>query len=123
MAPALEAVYEYYRVFSTLDLAAIAECFCEPCMSVSAAGVITAPNRTELIAAFTPMIEGLKTRGYGRSEFAEAEVTPLGQGAALVRGVAIRYLASGPELERVPIAYLMHRTEAGWKIASMVFPS
>jgi hypothetical protein len=40
--------------------------------------------------------------------------------AALARGVAVRYAAAGPEIERLQINYLMHRSEAGWKIAMIV---
>ena len=62
----------------------------------------------------------LKAKGYGRSEFAEPQAAMLSETAALVRGVAVRYAAAGPELERIPISYLMHRTSAGWKIAVLV---
>ncbi len=76
-----------------------------------------------LASAFAPVIEGLKAKGYGRSEFVEPQVTMLSETAALVQGVAVRYTAAGPELERIQISYLMHRTEAGWKIAMLVLAS
>ena len=62
----------------------------------------------------------MKTRGYGRSEFVEPTVTRFGETDALVRGVAVRYTAAGSELERIPLSYVMHRTETGWKIAVLV---
>ena len=123
MQSALEAIHEYYKVFSTLDLTAIASYFCEPCMSISPQGVFSAANRTVLTNALTPVIEGLKAKGYGRSEYIEPQVTILTETAALVRGVAVRYAATGQEIERLQISYLMHRSEAGWKIAMMVLPS
>jgi hypothetical protein len=73
-----------------------------------------------LANAFAPVIEGLKAKRYGRSEFVEPQVTMLTETAALVRGVAVRYAATGPEIERIQISYLMHRSETGWKIAMMV---
>jgi ketosteroid isomerase-like protein len=120
MQSVLEAIHEYYKVFSTLDLSAIASCYCEPCMSISPQGVFSGANRAVLANAFAPVIEGLKAKGYGRSEFVEPQVTMLTETAALVRGVAVRYAAAGPEIERLQISYLMHRSEAGWKIAIMV---
>lgn len=120
MQSALEAIHEYYNVFSTLDLSAITSCYCEPCMSISPQGLFSAANRAALVNAFAPVIEGLKAKGYGRSEFVEPQVTMLTETAALVRGVAVRYAAAGPEIERLQISYLMHRSQAGWKIAMMV---
>lgn len=123
MQSALEVVHEYYGVFSTLDVSAIACYFCEPCMSIGPQGVFSAASRVDLANAFVPLVEGLKAKGYKRSEFAEPEVTMLGETVALVRGVAVRYGAAKPEIERVRISYLMHRTDAGWKIAVMVLAS
>jgi len=74
MQSVLEAIHEYYNVFSTLDLSAIASCYCEPCMSISPQGVFSAANR---------------------AIFVEPQVTMLTETAALVRGVALRYAAAG----------------------------
>ena len=123
MQSALEGIHVYYKVFSTLDLNAIVSCFSEPCISIGPQGMFSAANRVALAQAFAPMIEGLKAKGYRRSEFIEPEVTMLGETAALVRGLAVRYAAAGTELERIPISYLTHRSETGWKIAMMVFES
>jgi hypothetical protein len=120
MQTALEAVHEYYKVFSTLDVSAIVSCYGEPCMTIAPAGVLAAADRAALADSLAPLIEALKAKGYGRSEFVEPRVTMLGETSALVRGVAVRYTAAGPEMERVPLAYLMHRSEAGWKIAVLV---
>ena len=81
MQSPLEALYEYYKTFSTLDLNAIVLHFSEPCMSISPQGVFSAGNRTELAHAFGPLVDGLKAKGYGRSEFVEAQVTTLGETA------------------------------------------
>lgn len=57
MQSPLEALYEYYKTFSTLDLNAIVLHFSEPRMSISPQGVFSAGNRTELTHAFGPMRE------------------------------------------------------------------
>ena len=123
MQSPMEALFEYYRTFSTLDLNAIVLHFSEPCMSISPQGVFSADNRVELANAFGPLVDGLQEKGYGRSEFVEAEATTLSGTAALVRGVAVRYKLDQSELERVPISYLMHRASDGWKIVTMVLPN
>jgi ketosteroid isomerase-like protein len=53
MQSALEAIHEYYKAFSTLDLSAIASYYCEPSMTVAPQGVLSAENhaasRTRLL--------------------------------------------------------------------------
>lgn len=122
MQSPLEALYDYYKTFSALDLNAIVQHFSEPCISTSSHGVFSADNRRGLANAFGPLVEGLKEKSYERSEFVEAEVITLSETAALVRGVAVRYKLDGSELERVPISYLMHRSAHGWTIATIVLP-
>lgn len=116
----LETVHEYYAAFSTLDMNAIASHFSEPTMTISPQGVASAANQAAVALFMGPLIEGLRKKGYGRSEFAEARLTMLGESDALVQGIAVRYTAAGAEMERVPLAYLMHRSEAGWKIAVLL---
>ena len=120
MQPVLEAIHEYYKAFSTLDLTAITSHFCEPSLTVASQGVLSSATRAALADSLAPLVSALKAKGYGRSEFVDGHVTPLGERDALVRGVAVRYTAAGPELERVPLSYLMHRGDAGWKIAVLV---
>jgi hypothetical protein len=123
MASALETIHEYYKAFSTLELGAIVPYFSEPSMTVAAQGVFPAATHATLAQSLAPIIDTLRSKGYGRSEYADAQVTALGDRDALVRGVAVRYTAAGRELERVAISYLMHRTDAGWKIAVLVAES
>jgi len=82
----------------------------------------TRPERNGL-GLMSRLIDGLRAKGYGRSEFVQPVVTSLGETVALVRGVAVRYATTGSEMERVPLAYLMRRSEAGWKIAVLVAES
>jgi ketosteroid isomerase-like protein len=120
MQTPLEAIHEYYAAFSTLDVSAIVSYYAEPSMTLSTQGAFSAPNRAALAGFLAPLLDGLRAKGYGRSEFVQAHVSALGGADALVRGVAVRYTRSGSEMERVPLAYLMHRTDAGWKIAALV---
>jgi hypothetical protein len=120
MPTALEAVHEYYATFSTLDLRAILSCYGEPCLIISPQAVVSAPNHAALTEFLTPFIDAMRAKGYGRSEFVQPHVTTLGESDALVQGVAVRYTAAGSEMERITFAYLMHRSDGGWKIATLV---
>ena len=123
MQTALEAVYAYYAAFSTLNPSAFTSFFCEPFTSISPRGIFSVENRTALASALAPTIDGLKAKGYGRSEFIHPQITVLNEAVELVQGVAMRYTAAGQTIESVQISYLMHRVETGWKIAVMVLPS
>ena len=65
-------------------------------------------------------MEGLRTREFGRSELSVGSVNSLSTSATLVTGVAIRYKRNGEELERSGVTYVVHKGEAGWKIAVIV---
>jgi len=65
-------------------------------------------------------MEGLRTREFGRSELSVGSVNSLSASATLVTGVAIRYKRNGQELERAGVTYVLHKAEAGWKIAVIV---
>jgi NTF2-like protein (DUF6841) len=121
MQSPLDFIHRYYSEFSALDLQTIAGYFSEPCMSIGRGRVFVAGNRVQFIDATTPLIEALRAKEYGHSEFANAETVMLNDNAALVRGVAVRYARSGLEIERVPISYLVHSNGADWRIAVMVF--
>jgi SnoaL-like domain len=123
MPSPLETILEYYRAFSTLDVSAFVSYFCEPSLTIAPQGVLSAANRGTLPDSLAPLVQSLKAKGYGRSEFVDAQVTMLGEADALVRGVAVRYTTAESELERIRISYLMHRNDGGWRIAVLVAES
>jgi ketosteroid isomerase-like protein len=111
---------DYYRTFSTLDIRAIVDYFHEPAMLMGPAGVYVAPDRNTIATLLTTAIDGLRARGYGRSELDLEEVKLLSDSAALASGVARRYKADGDLLESVVLTYLLYKGDAGWKIAVLV---
>ena len=117
MNETLVAIQDYYKAFSTLELDACAPFFSRPCLFIGLQGTFAVANREDLAKVLGPIIEALKTRDYQRSEFIEPQLTTLTDNTALVRGVAVRYSASGTELERVPVSYSVHQIGAAWKIA------
>jgi hypothetical protein len=112
-----QVIADYYRDFSTLNIQAILPYFNEPSLLIGPQGVIPIPNHAALAAVFGPVMEGLRDKGYGRSEF---ELGYASSSTALIGGVAVRYNAGGQQLERVGITYLLHKTESGWKFATVI---
>jgi ketosteroid isomerase-like protein len=111
---------DYYAAFSTLNLQAILSYYLEPCLLVSARGVVAAPTHPSLAATLTPALEGLRAAGYARSELTMLYVKRLSATTALASGVAVRYKTDGHELERVGVTYVLHSTDGGWKIATLI---
>ena len=115
-----QVIADYYRDFSTLNVQAILPYFSEPSLLVGPQGVISIPDRAALLAVFGPVMEGLRAKGYGRSEFELGYVKLLGSSAALIDGAAVRYKTDGRQLERVGITYVLHKTENGWRFATVI---
>ena len=115
-----QVIADYYRDFSTLNIQAILPYFNEPSLLIGPQGVIPIPNHAALTAVFGPVMEGLRGKGYGRSEFELDYAKSLSSSAALIGGVAVRYNADGQQLERVGITYLLHKTGSGWKFATVI---
>ena len=65
-------------------------------------------------------MEGLRAKGYSRSELEVGYVKSLSSSAALIGGAAVRYKIDGQELDRVGVTYVLHKTEGGWKFATVI---
>jgi hypothetical protein len=113
----LVAIHDYYKALSTLDLNACASFFTLPCMFVLLQGTFPVYKRDELFSWLYQVIEALRTTHHVRTEFLEAQLTSLNEKTVLARGLAVRYPASGTELERIPVSYLVYQTGAAWRIA------
>lgn len=107
---------DYSSAFGTLDVQAILPYYHEPCLLVGPQGAVAVPDHDTMAAAFTPMIESLRARGYARSEFSMPHIKQLSATAALASGVAVRYKADGQELERLGVSYLLHKADDRWTI-------
>lgn len=118
---ALKALADYYSAFSTQDLRAILPYFDEPAMIIAPSGVFAVPDSTTLAAVIKPTLEGLRARGYARSDLILKQLSTIGDGAAIVSGIAIRYKADDQELERVTLSYVLRQTGTAWRIAVMIF--
>ena len=111
---------EYYAAFSTLNIQAILPYFHQPALLIGPPGVIALPTPAAVLPIFTPVMQNLRARGYGRSELDQRKVKLLSAKSALASGIAVRYKSDGQELERVGITYILHKTDDSWKFAVMV---
>jgi hypothetical protein len=111
---------DYYRDFSSLSVQAILPYFHEPCLIIGPQGVFAAPTRSVLPSAFTPVLESLRSRGYGRSELSIRQLKPLSPATVLITGIALRFKVDGEPLERAGVTYLLQKTDQHWKIAALV---
>jgi hypothetical protein len=115
-----QVIADYYRDFSTLNVQAILPYFHEPSLLVGPQGVIPIPDHAALVAVFGPVMEGLRARGYGRSEFEPGYIKLLSSTAALICGAAMRYKTDGQQLDHVGVTYVLYKTEKGWKFATVI---
>src|SRR5215472_5743157 len=115
-----QVIYDYYRDFSSLNVQAILPYFNEPSLLVGPQGVLPIPDHAALVAVFGPVMEGLRAKGYGRSELELGYIQSLSSSAALISGVAVRYNTDGQELERVGVTYVLHKAQSGWKFATLI---
>jgi len=111
---------EYYAAFSTLNIQAILPYFHQPALLIGPPGVIALPTPAAILPIFTPVMQNLRARGYGRSELDQRKVKLLSAKSALASGIAVRYKSDGQELERVGITYMLHKTDDAWKFAAMI---
>lgn len=115
-----QVLTDYYRAFSTLEVHAVLPYFHEPTMLIGPQAVYAAPTRDVVMAIFRTTMEGLRARGFARSELSLRHVNRLSATAVLANGVAIRYKTDGQELERAGVTYLMHQSDGNWRIATLV---
>lgn len=77
----------------------------------------SAPSRyPEIEARYGDRLKNLKRHGYSYSKRSEIHVKMLAHNIALVSAIYVRYRADGSELETGGNTYLLHKTDAKWKI-------
>src|SRR5215472_3072363 len=120
-ADVVRVLHEYYGAFSTLNVEEVLNYFHEPSFLIGPQGTFAATTHTLLATAVTPAMEGLRARGFGRTELSVRNLKLLSATAALVEGVAQRYKIDGQKLDQAGVTYVLYRAEAGWKIAVLIY--
>ena len=119
-AAVTQVLTDYYSAFSTLDAQAVLPYFHEPSQLVSPSGVVPTPTRAAVAAAFQPVMEGLRSRNFAKSELINLHLKRLSVNTVIAGGVAVRRKTDGQELERAGVVYLLQKTNAGWEVATVV---
>ena len=87
----LHVFNEYVQAFQTLRAPAVTSYFHFPCMLIAPQGVAVMANATEVESLLDKMMEGLKARGYARSELTDVEAILLSENIVLVSVSRARY--------------------------------
>src|SRR5262245_62823300 len=119
-AAAAQVLADYYRAFSSLDVQAVWPYFHEPSQLVSPAGVVATPTRAAVGAAFQPVMDAPRARGFAKSELVDLRLKPLSAITMIAGGVAVRTKTDGQELERAGVVYVLQKTNGEWQIATIV---
>jgi hypothetical protein len=75
-------------------------------------------STAEVESVLDRMMEGLKARGYSRSELTDVEAIPLSENIVLVSVNRARYKKDGSQLERLGETYTFRKVDNGWKIVT-----
>ena len=79
-----ETFTEYVQAFQTLNPQAVFSYCHLPCMFIAPQGVLVMASSAEVERFFGRIMDGLKARGYGRSELKDLQVKQMSKDTALV---------------------------------------
>ena len=111
---------EYVQAFQTLRAPAVASYIHLPCLFIAPQGVVVMASAAEVEALLDKMMEGLKVRGYARSELTDVKAIPLSENIVLVSVSRARYKKDGSQLERLGETYTFRKIDDGWKIVTAI---
>src|SRR4051812_8693246 len=105
----------YVAAFTRGDATGVARCCRAPFMWVTADEVSLAVSPEEIERQYATVLNGLRERGFLRTEGKQLRVRMLGPALAIASGRAVRY-AGDTELERLGATYLLRKAEEDWRI-------
>lgn len=111
----------YLEAFHTGNAAAVAPFYRAPCLFIADQGVTLLETDAEIERLFGQVIAGLRERNYARSEVRDVQIKQLSARLALFSGLAVRYITTGEELERLSATYTLRKSDdTGWQIVTVV---
>ena len=118
---AIEAVLNgYYDAFGRDSAAVSASFFSEPALIVFPNQIVRLNSRADVESFYEKFVANLKPSGFSHSKLGEHHVKLLSSTTALCSAVTIRVKADGTEMQRSGFTYLLHKTDAGWKIHELI---
>jgi ketosteroid isomerase-like protein len=118
-AAVTEVLTDYYRAFRTLDAQAVFPYFHEPSQLIKPSGCRADADSRRRGAAFQPVMDALRSRGFIKSELVDLHLKRLSATTVIAGGVAVRRKTDRQELDRAGVVYLLQRTSAGWQFATV----
>jgi hypothetical protein len=109
----------YYDAFGR-DSAAASAFFGEPTLIIYSNDVVLLRTRADVEAALDKFVASLKPSGYSHSKLGDYRVKLLNSTTALYSSVAIRMKTDGTEMNRAGNTYLLHKSNAGWRIHEII---
>ena len=109
----------YYDAFGR-DSAAASAFYGEPSLVVFPNQVVGLSTRADVEVFFDKLVASLKPSGYSHSKLGDHRIKLLNSTTALYSTVAIRLKADGSEMQRSGFTYLLHKSNAGWKIHQII---
>lgn len=117
---AAQTLRDYVQAFQSLRPSAMVSYFHLPFVLIADSGVRALVESGDLEAFLGQVMDGLKARGFARSEITEMRAHRLSEKLALVSVRRIRYKTDGAELERLGETYTFRRVDERWKIAAAI---
>jgi hypothetical protein len=117
----------YLETFTSLaagehaDIEEILAYFGAPLVIITEDRYQALPTRDAVLSTAQTLIDQLRRANYAGSTVHRLDIRPLNARAALVDGVFSRHDPAGNELERFDTAYLVARTDEGWRFTAIVF--
>ena len=117
----LESFYrDYIDRFNTADVERFLEYFTRPYISISGErGVRVVANDGGHVSGFRRVMDGLKERGWVRSEIVAIQAWALDDNLGMILSDVVRVKADKSVLEEVRACYLVRRENQSWKIATI----
>jgi hypothetical protein len=100
---------------------ALLEYFGAPLVFISEDRYLGLPSHDAVLSTAQTLIDELRRANCAGSTVHRLDIRPLNVRAAFIEGVFSRYDRTGNEIGRFGTAYLVARTEEGWRFTSIVF--
>lgn len=110
----------YHQAFDAGDPKEATPYVHRPCTVVTRWGAYVLTDRQEIESALTSVQRDLRARGCERTDRRDVHVRLLDDRLARARALAVRFDDADRVVERTGTAYVLRRTEQGWRIAVLV---
>jgi hypothetical protein len=121
VAVSLKRFYRtYIEVFNGEEAGHFLDCFTRPYVTVSGErGLTIVPNDADREGQYRKMMDGLRRRGWVRSDIVRIEAWGLDPNLGMIQADVIRRKADESVLEEIRACYLVRREGEAWRIASI----